>query len=334
LEAGQQLANVSFIEKLILFIGISRQIWRLGSDTEAVRADASQYLKAAGTRSWPRLRRAASSASPLLAFRSAVLLYEMGDEQGLWSLMDINNNRLVSPDTKRLLLSELRRIGGTQITACLETAIDLVEQGECMPSHWSVAVCLNALQTIRALGIEVENPVWRRLLTLRSWHDDTRVCRTFTPVRGTVRTLHSPTVSPSARGVAQIRRHAVDMLVVRRPAGTFELLKEIIGCDDTDVQLTAVHAMWRLGDRRAIVLLQPIAIERKHPYCREAQRAIASFGSSQPDEVTLVRASIRSESTDSLLRPAVSGQDKGSETLMRAGAADGLPISNSPGRAN
>ncbi len=223
--------------------------------------------------------------------------------------------------------AELERIGQQEIIASLEIALDRIDLGRFLPSHWSLALCVNSLKTIDALGLRLSEDLWLRLLTLRaSAMDDMRVCRLITPVTADRRSMRAldPLAWPAGSSLVQIRRCAVDILMKRRPERLFFLLKQTMSCTDRDVQLTAIHGLWRLGDRQAMVLLQPIAVNRQHPYYREARRAIESFGSTQPEELTLVRASESVGSSDELLRSSAVSTETKAELLLRPGDAESI----------
>jgi hypothetical protein len=126
----------------------------------------------------------------------------------------------------------------------------------------------------------------------------------------------------SSIGPVHIRRCVIDTLVKRSPGVLFSMLEQIISIKDANVQLTAVHGFWRLGDRRAIVLIQQIAANRRHPHWKAARRAIESFGTTEPQEVTLVRPSMENAKSALLVRPIAEVVDPEPELLLRPGNRD------------
>ena len=319
------MANYRIIEKLLAYFGMARAVYRLGSDDYRTQLSAVEHLHAAGTKCFALLRKKAFRGKPVHSLRAASLLHDLGDYQGLWALMELLSKPSLTPDLKAGVRAELERIGQQEIISSLETALDRVDQGRFLPSHWSLALCVHVLRTIDELGLRLNEDLWLRLLTLRSSSmDDMRVCRMVTPVDSRSARGLDPLAWPAGSSLVQIRRCAVDILLKRRPERLIFMLKQAISSTDKDVQLTAMHALWRLGDRRAIVLLQPIAVNRQHPYSREARRAIESFGSSQPDELTLVRAAESAGNPGQLLRSLATTPDVGAEVLLRPGADESL----------
>ncbi len=313
------MANYNIVEKLLAGFRIALAARRLGSSDYNAQLRAVEHLRAAGTRSWAQLRKYAFRGKQIHSLRAASLLHDMGDDQGLWALMELLSKTSLTPEVKAGVRSELERIGQKEIIGCLETALDRIDQGRFLPSHWSLALCVHTLKAIDDLGLRLNEQMWLRLLTLHaSAMDDIRVCRMVTPVdykRG--RSL-DPNAWPAGSSLVQVRRCAVDILMKRQPERLFDLLKQTMRSSDRDVQLTAIHGLWRLGDRKAIVILQPIAVNKHHPYNREARRAIESFGSSQPEELTLVRASESAGNPGQMLRATVAQPQMDVEALLRS----------------
>lgn len=317
------MADYSLIENLLSCIGIFLAVYRLGSTDYHEELLAVERLRAAGKRSWPLLRRAAFRGSQPRARRAASLLHDMGDDQGLWALLDQLSNGVCTAKSRLAVRTALEQIGQQEIITSLMIALDRIDRGGLLnPSHWSLALCMNALKAIDTLGIRLSEDQWIRLLTLHvNSMDDVRVCRQFTPVlpnRLSVGDLETaPRQWPAGIGTAQIRRCVIDVLIKRRPDRLLDLLTLALSNREPNVQLSAIHGLWRVGDRKAIVLLQPIAANRQHPYSRDARRAIESFESLQPAELTLVRASEPPKNANHLLRSTTGVQESHAGLLLR-----------------
>lgn len=112
----------------------------------------------------------------------------------------------------------------------------------------------------------------------------------------------------------ELREAAAESLIACYGAGCFGIFVEAAFGLSMDVQRTGMAALGRLGDVRALPLLQPYSKDVGSPLAGTAQAAIAAIKRTNPEMMTLLRAS--------------SGGDAGGETLLRAAA--GRPDDTAP----
>lgn len=303
------------------------QIWlavrRLDHKDERVRERAADLLRASGTHCWPRLRRIAFRHRSRLAVSAAELLYEMDDAQGLYALLTQYSDRYMVGWFGQHLRKALQRIGKQKILHVLEAALDRIEAPPITSEHWSLSLSVYALHALEALRAYVPPNVWRKAIVAYVPHfEDIRTCRAVVPTLATGDSRSGLTAPPDdwrvGSTVVAVRRAAVDALVTLERGSAFDLLREALAHTEPQVQLTAIYGLRRLRDPRAYTLLQPIAADRRHPLSRDARRAIESFGSRQPDVLTLMRPSQSgSASPQEMLRPATSEADADTDSLLR-----------------
>ena len=301
---------------------IRRAIRRLADPRPDVRRQAVAELRLARPRCFKPLRRAAFRQRSLLAVHAAALLYDMDDAQGLYALLAQHSDRFLRAYYKPYLTSALQRVGGERILNVLEVALDGIETAPLWREHWCLSLSMYALHALEALCFPLSDALWQRALTAYTPDfENLHVCRAFVP-------SGEPTARAGAKDddwrvgstLVAVRRAAVDALLITQPDAAFDLLRDALKHHASEVQLTALYGLRRLRDPRALVLLQPIAADRRHPLSREARRAIESFGASQPDALTLVRAALphTQETSAELLRPVADTNEADPTTLLRA----------------
>jgi HEAT repeat protein len=132
-----------------------------------------------------------------------------------------------------------------------------------------------------------------------------------------------------------VRLAAAETLMELYGPESFPLLLEALYAPQMECVVTAVLALGRLGDVRALPhiqhLLNHTAMEsepgRMSPLAVAANQAIAAIRRTNPEMMTLLRASSAADTQiDTLLRPAASGPpDTAPETLLRPSAQNPIP---------
>jgi hypothetical protein len=316
LEAMLPRRLLNFLVTLVGRHRLRHEIRRLCHPDAAVQRRARMAVMAAPYLSRPLLRRIAFRTRSKLACVAAELLYEMGDIQGLYALLSQYSDRYMFAYFSGPLRTMLQRIGYAQILDVLENCLDRLETPPLPHDHWSLALSVYALNALITLRADVPRTVWSRAITVSCpGFEDLRVCRSVVPLQASPLSADDPRVGKT---LVAVRRAAVDALLTLWPQQAFELLSEALQHPDIQVRLTAIYGLRRLRDSRAYVLLQPIAANRRDLLSRDARRAIEALGSSQPDVLTLVRASDAGGAPPAeLLRPATTTTTHETGQLLR-----------------
>ncbi len=116
----------------------------------------------------------------------------------------------------------------------------------------------------------------------------------------------SPFRKSERRDVGDIvRSAAAETLHLLYGPSSFALFLEALYAPCPEVHATAVLALGRLGEVRALPYLQPMLSDAGHPLAGVAQEAIATIRRTHPEIMTLLRASSGTETRpETLLRPA------------------------------
>lgn len=122
---------------------------------------------------------------------------------------------------------------------------------------------------------------------------------------------------PVYREVGEILREtAAIQLIELLGAESYGIFFDALQSPQTEVRQTAIRALGRLGDPRALTLLQRIAADVTHPNGAVAIEAISAIRRVNPEYMTLLRASEASASGATLLRPAQGNIDPGQTDLL------------------
>jgi HEAT repeat protein len=122
-----------------------------------------------------------------------------------------------------------------------------------------------------------------------------------------------------------IRAAASDALLARLGAIAYPLLIETMYDVRTEARASAITGLGRLGDRRALSHLEPIAGQPEHPLNATAVEAVAAIRRTHPEMMVLLRPSDRA-SAGELLRPAAGvNHEIAAHELLR-------PLETDPGR--
>jgi hypothetical protein len=304
---------------------IARAIRQLVHIDGSVRAAAIERLRAAGPDCWPQLRRTAFRPRTQLAVAAADVLDSLGDGQGLVALLSQYADPYMHGWYGNDIRQALQRIGAERILNVLENSLDRLEAPTLTRHHWSLSVAVYALYALQSLQCKLPPALWlRALIVTQRDFDDLRTCRSVLPVspvnNGMIRESRPPSDDwRVGTTLIAVRRAAVEALKALDPEMAFDLLRIALANAEPQVQLSAIYGLRILRDPRALVLLQPIAADRRHVLTRDARRAIEAFGTRLPDALTLMRASDAIYVTpDQLLRPVIEAQTTAPETLLRA----------------
>jgi HEAT repeat protein len=114
-----------------------------------------------------------------------------------------------------------------------------------------------------------------------------------------------------------VRVSAGQTLVDLRAPATFEFL--IRGMDHVaeGVQITSAISLGKLGETRAIPVLQNAADKRTAAVAAAASDAILRIKKANPDTMTLLRGASANGQHDSLLRPASDAGSQATDILLR-----------------
>jgi HEAT repeat protein len=135
--------------------------------------------------------------------------------------------------------------------------------------------------------------------------------------------LASPNVgigsTPSREIGEPVREQAALALIELLGPESFALFVAALDAPHPHVQGTAILALGRLGDPRAVPYLQPLATDTYNMLAPYAVQALAAIRQNNPEMMTLLRgSSIQEAQPETLLRPArFAGADAAPELLLR-----------------
>jgi HEAT repeat protein len=189
----------------------------------------------------------------------------------------------------------------------LEAALDALQNAsapEQMEEYVSLSVAV--LRALGRIGIVGDERIRRDLL--RALHT---VKYTADPV------LPISPYSPPQREIAElVRTAAAETLLQIYASECFAIFLETLHSPRFELHSTAIIALGRLGDVRALSHLQSIAAEASHPCGGLANEAIAAIRRTNPEMMTLLRASTMDAQPDTLLRPATGSVDRTAPDLL------------------
>ncbi len=309
-----------------------RQAFRDLQGQSSEKHDAAvQVLIASSPRCWHGLRKIAFREKGTRAVSAAKLLFDLGDTQGIFALLEQYSSVEVRREAEGYLEECLRKVGPQRVEALLNEALQSVERRPLTNETWGLAASVYALRVLVSFRhILPQATLSRAILISQVTFDSLTACRAifpytaFTDYRvGQAGPMEDYFVGDS---LAALRRSAVDTLLAQEGAAAFALLCKALAHPDVHVQFAAIYGLCRLREERALPLFQRIASNKKHPLAHDAQRAIERFGTKLPDVLTLVRGSQLSTAPDELLRPAGFSEEKSPDTLLRPSAAEPPPL--------
>ncbi len=292
---------------------------------------AVKILAANSPRCWNGLRKIALREKGLRAVSAAKLLYDLGDTQGLFALLEQHSSSEVRREAEGYLDECLRKVGPQRIQGLLEEALRSLELREPEKGAWGLALSIYAMRVLGDFHHILPQELFARMLFLSHPHfESLSVCRSVFPFTAFAdyRLNRSEAIIDFYIGatIAAVRRVGVEYMLDQEGSRAFAVLSEAFGHADPQVQFTAIYGLCRLRDPRALPMFQRIASNKKHPLSQDAQRAIELFSTKLPDVLTLVRASQQSVSPGELLRPATFQAEQHSETLLRPAAPEVPPL--------
>ncbi len=116
-----------------------------------------------------------------------------------------------------------------------------------------------------------------------------------------------------------LREAAGQAMVEARYAGTFDLLAAGLSNSEDEVKVTCCSSLAKLGDPRAVPLLQTVADGESPMPSQAARAALSAIRKGNPEMMTLLRGSSGHEArADLLLRPSMGiDPDRSGELLLR-----------------
>ena len=173
---------------------------------------------------------------------------------------------------RRLLSTALRYLEGAR-------AVEETEE--------ALALSITAVRALRRLGVPDALPAQTELL---------RALHTFKPMPmadGRLTEIGEP-----------VREEAALALIEFLGTDSFAIFVEALGAPRYEIQGTAILALGRLGEARAVPYLQPIATEPNNILAPHALQALAVIRQNNPEMMTLLRGSaIQDSQPETLLRP-------------------------------
>ena len=124
----------------------------------------------------------------------------------------------------------------------------------------------------------------------------------------------------------RLRTAAADSLMELFGADSFAPLADALRSDQLPIVASSIAALRRLGDGRAVPLLQQVIAEPAHPCQQQALEALAEIRRQNPEMMTLLRgSSAHNAQPEMLLRPSYSdvGSSASNQLLRPAGQEDG-----------
>lgn len=321
----------SFIEGLLVWGRIQKALRDLQGSSEERHRAAVETLIASSPRCWHGLRKIAFKEKGARAVSAAKLLVDLGDQQGLFALLEQHSSMEVRREAQAFLDQSLRQVGPQRIEALLRESIRSLELRTFANGTWGLAVTVYALRVLEEFRHVLPQSLLAQCILLsQPQFDSLASCRAVFPFTAFTdyRVSRTEAINDFYIGssLAAVRRAATDFLIGQEGRHAFAFLSEAFAHPDPQVQYAALYGLSRLRDERALPLFQRLASNRKHPLAHDAQRAIEIFGTKLPDILTLVRGSQLASPPDELLRPAGPSEEKAPETLLRPSAPTPPPL--------
>ncbi len=318
-------SRYSIVEGLMVWGRIQKALRDLQGSSEERHKAAVEILIASSPRCWHGLRKIAFKEKGTRAVSAAKLLYDLGDNQGLFALLEQHSSLEVRREAEAFLDQSLRQIGPQKIEALLREAIRSQDLRTFANGTWGLAVTVYALRVLEDFRHTLPQSVLTRCILLSDpQFDNLASCRAVFPFTAfTDYRLSRPEAINDfyiGSSLSAIRRAATDVLIGQEGPHAFAFLSEALAHRDPQVQYAALYGLSRLRDERALPLFQRLASNRKHPLAHDAQHAIEVFGTKLPDVITLVRGSQLGASPAELLRPVGQSEERSPETLLRPSA--------------
>ncbi len=189
---------------------------------------------------------------------------------------------------RRLLAGSLRHLASAQ-------ALEETEE--------ALAMSITAIRALRRL--DVPDALTAQTELLRALH--------------TRKPLLLPLPAPAREIGEPLREEAALALIELLGPESFGLFLEALGAPGLEVRGTAILALGRLGDARAVPYLQPIAANPDNMLAPHAVQALAVIRQNNPEMMTLLRgSSLHDSQPETLLRPLPHARpDAAPELLLR-----------------
>jgi len=210
------------------------------------------------------------------------------------SLTLIRQDARIPPLIRRLLIGSLRLLATTQ-------ALEETEE--------ALALSITAIRALRQIG--VPDALIAQTELLRAF----RTCKQLPPTE----VSYVAPMTPLREIAEPVREEAALALIEFLGPDCFGIFIEALSAPIPEVQGTAILALGRLGDARAVPYLQPIAGNADNLYAQHAIQALAVIRQNNPEMMTLLRASSSADANpETLLRPLPHGlPDSAPELLLR-----------------
>ncbi len=319
------VSHVSVVEGMLVWGRIQKALRDLQGSSEERHRAAVETLIASSPRCWHGLRKIAFKEKGARAVSAAKLLFDLGDSQGLFALLEQHSSMEVRREAGAYLDRSLQQIGPQKIEAYLMEAVRSLERRTFAGGTWGMAVTVYALRVLEDFRHALPQSVLTKCILLsQPQFDNLASCRAVFPFTAFTdyRATRPEAINDFYIGssLAAVRRGATDFLIGQEGPQAFAFLSEALAHSALQVQYAALYGLSRLRDERALPLFQRLASNRKHPLSHDAQRAIELFGTKLPDVITLVRGSQLTAAPSELLRPAGQSEEKSPETLLRPSA--------------
>lgn len=200
----------------------------------------------------------------------------------------------IPPLIRRLLLGSLRYLATAQVLEETEEALSL---------------SITAIRALRQIG--TPDALIAQGELLRAF----RTCKQLPPTE----IVYGGQPAPLWEIAEPVREEAALALIEFLGPDCFGIFIEALNAPIPEVQATAILALGRLGDARAVPYLQPIAGNADSMFVRHAIQALAVIRQNNPEMMTLLRgSSLGDANPETLLRPLPHGlPDSAPELLLR-----------------
>ena len=261
------------------------------------REEACLWFEAQGERGRQLLLRMLGSA-PARACGAAVALYRMGDRRGLERVLrrheeenwygfeenDLHGWRLHWLEASWVAEELERTLHRAEVETDLVACLAALDYGLC------------ALRGLLAFPNSTQREWWERGLCFG---------------HGNLLGLAShPKRSIAESETRAVRRAARAGLIAHFTHESFEVFQRAFASEDFEVMSSALVGFMLLRERRALPLLERIALQTSHPFAEKARLAIGEIAGLDADSLALLRPSeADSDAFETLLRPASNDYD-------------------------
>lgn len=174
------VSRSSPVEGVLVWWRIRKALRALQGSSEEKHRAAVETLVASSPRCWHGLRKIAFKEKGVRAVSAAKLLFDLGDAQGLFALLEQYSSPEVRREAEALLDQSLRQIGPQRIEALLTEAVRSLRLAD--PQTWGLAVAVYAMRVLADFRhVLPQSLLTQCILLAQPQYDSLAECRSVFP---------------------------------------------------------------------------------------------------------------------------------------------------------